>query len=458
MGEPSLLMRVKDNLVRDWMNHLAGFFRAVALVQTDVLMIQSYMLTSSSITAIRLKLKRDYTQFAYVCLFASLSGWSLFHLVRERFVWLDDREAAIWAVHFDMLTQPMFKKLMSAAELRTVPLEEEAEAVMSGAREESPSLMDYFKADGPKRYDGERVLTSGGKPTLTLLLDGRARIVRSLEDDSPASWARGKGERRKTKPVLIERGAGFCGELSFVKRQGWLAKEGGKERAEQVKARSDVTFLPGSRYIIWDSAKLEALLKKDSALRNALLANLGQTTSRKLQEMTKSVGQANERAHALQHKLVEELYKQEVLDVVRHTFVKAAAGRDGSRAIRRPNGAEVLLPALRQLQAERGVLDETQERVLRTHGLDLERAAERGDSLLALCDTQAGSSSHRHNEQYKELKRVLREDKAKNRVVRQSVTDSSAGVNRTMQDELRALKSIPLKALPGEGACDHDHH
>jgi hypothetical protein len=30
--------------------------------------------------------------------------------------------------------------------------------------------------------------------------------VRSLEDDSPASWARGKGERRKTKPVLIERG------------------------------------------------------------------------------------------------------------------------------------------------------------------------------------------------------------------------------------------------------------
>jgi hypothetical protein len=31
------------------------------------------------------------------------------------------------------------------------------------------------------------------------------------------------------------------------------------------------------------------------------------------QEMTKSVGQANERAHALQHKLVEELYKQEVL-------------------------------------------------------------------------------------------------------------------------------------------------
>jgi hypothetical protein len=109
--------------------------------------------------------------------------------VRERFVWLDDREAAIWAVHFDMLTQPMFKKLMSAAELRTVPLEEEAEAVMSGAREESPSLMDYFKADGPKRYDGERVLTSGGKPTLTLLLDGRARIVRALEDTHPASWA-----------------------------------------------------------------------------------------------------------------------------------------------------------------------------------------------------------------------------------------------------------------------------
>jgi hypothetical protein len=73
--------------------------------------------------------------------------------------------------------------------------------------------------------------------------------------------------------------------VSFIKRIGYS-----DDRAEQVKARSDVTFLPGSRYIIWDMPKLEALLKKDTALRNALLANLGQTTSHKMNEITWSVG------------------------------------------------------------------------------------------------------------------------------------------------------------------------
>ena len=52
---------VRQNLRRDWLNHVAGGFRALALVQTDVLLLQGFMLISSSFTSYRLYIKRDLT-------------------------------------------------------------------------------------------------------------------------------------------------------------------------------------------------------------------------------------------------------------------------------------------------------------------------------------------------------------------------------------------------------------
>ena len=43
--------------------------------------------------------------------------------------------------------------------------------------------------------------------------------------------------------------------------------------------------MPGSRYVVWDTAQLEAVLQKDPALRNALLAHLAAATAKKLFEV-----------------------------------------------------------------------------------------------------------------------------------------------------------------------------
>ena len=46
--------------------------------------------------------------------------------------------------------------------------------------------------------------------------------------------------------------------------------------------------MPGSRYVVWDTAQLEAVLQKDPALRNALLAHLAAATAKKLFEVVES--------------------------------------------------------------------------------------------------------------------------------------------------------------------------
>ena len=112
---------VRQNLRRDWLNHVAGGFRALALVQTDVLLLQGFMLISSSFTSYRLYIKRDLTQFAYVVLFASLSGIGVARLCSERMVRLDERETAIWKEHCDLLQKAEVKKLLSCADEKTVP-------------------------------------------------------------------------------------------------------------------------------------------------------------------------------------------------------------------------------------------------------------------------------------------------------------------------------------------------
>ena len=42
----SVKASLKESLVKDWLNHAAGFFRALALVQADVLFLQGLMLVS----------------------------------------------------------------------------------------------------------------------------------------------------------------------------------------------------------------------------------------------------------------------------------------------------------------------------------------------------------------------------------------------------------------------------
>lgn len=398
---------LQQSIRRDWLNHAAGFFRALALVQADVLFLQGFMLVSSNLTIYRLARRKETTATAYAVLFAGLSFIATFTLLRERLVWLDEHEEVIWAEHFDMLTKPMFKKLMRCAKIRTVPDNHEAVP--------GPALSDYFSRKYP--FKGERVLTIGGQPALSLLLEGKARVVRNL--------ARGDHDYRvdkngaikfplkpiSVKPVLIERGPGFSGEISFTERQ---AHNG--ERAETIKARADVTYLPGSRYVIWETKELEEMLTDDPALRNALLACLGRTTARKLFDVTWSLGKANHHAQQLKHKLYEEFYKQEVLDMTRHTLVETVNSDAGAQcACRCPNGAEILLPRLKQLQLDRGISDDVHERALREHGFDPRAAA--GASLLELCDTDVGLSSIRHTEKHTEFKRMLKANKSRNRVV-----------------------------------------
>ena len=400
--------RVLQNLWADRLNHAAGFFRALALVQSDVLHLQSLMLVSSNITFYRLWQKQDFTQAGYVCVFAALSAFATFRLVCERFVWLDEDEERIRATHFGTLTQPQFKKLLSCAVVHAVD-EDDASS--------SPALSDYFGAKYPAR--GRRVLSIGSEPTLHLLLEGKARIVRNLAKDDD-DYRRNKAGQIKQplkpssiKPVLIERGPGFCGEASFIQRQACSDADA----ARKVRARADVTFDVGSRYAVWDTRKLEALLKADAALRNALLACLTQATAKKLYEVTWSVGKANEHAHQLKHMLYDEYYKQEVLDVIRHALVETVA-TGGEQAAREPSGVEILRPRLARLQTERGVDDETHGRALQEIGLDLPRGLADGASLLMLCDTDVGLASQRHTDRHQELKSMLKREKARNRVVR----------------------------------------
>ena len=417
--------KIRQNIVRDWLNHAAGFFRALALVQTDVLLLQGFMLASSKLTVYRLARRKETTATAYALLFTGLSAFATFNLVRERLVWLDGEEEIIWSTHFDMLTKPMFKKLMRCAEIRTVPQENDLTS-----EPDTPALSDYFSNKYP--FKGQRVLTIGGVPTLSLLLDGKARIVRNLARNNEDYRVDKRGDvklplkPRSIKPVLVEQGPGFNGEVSLSERLGY-----NDEKKEKVKARADVTLLPGSRYIVWNTLKLEELLKDDHALRNALLACLGQTISKKLYDVTWSLGKSNEHAQRLKHMLYEEFYKQEVLDTMRHTLVETIV-KDGEHAAREPNGVGILLPRLTQLQAERGISDKVQERALIEQGIDLKKAKTTGESLLELCDTDVGLSSTRHTEKHTAFKHILKENKSRNRVVRlSSFSDPHAGMYLT---------------------------
>ncbi len=222
--------------------------------------------------------------------------------------------------------------------------------------------------------------------------------------------------------MLVERGPGFYGETSFIERQA----DGG-ERAAKVRAHADVTYLPGSRYVLWDTTKLEAVLFKDPALRNALLAQLGSATAKKLFEMTWAVGTANEQGCKLKHRLYDEFYVQEVHDVLWQTFLRVMAAEGGDSLARQPIGVALVLPWLKELQEMRGISDKKLELALREHGIDLQAASERGDSLLALCETVAHAKFEKQGEKHKQLKQALKADKARSRVVGMGTSTKGIG-------------------------------
>ena len=181
--------------------------------------------------------------------------------------------------------------------------------------------------------------------------------------------------------------------------------------------QADVTFMPGSRYVVWDTAQLEAVLQKDPALRNALLAHLAAATAKKLFEVTWAVGRANEQGAKLKHMLYDEIYTQEVLDVLWQALAETIAANDAAAA-HQPNAAMLVRSRLNTLQAEHGLSDKKVERALRQHGIDLDACLERGDSLLALCETVAHTKARKQGEKMRDLKQARKEDKARNRVVR----------------------------------------
>ena len=60
---------------------------------------------------------------------------------------------------------------------------------------------------------------------------------------------------------------------------------------------------------------------------------------------------------------------------------------------------------------------------MRQHGIDLSACLERGDSLLALCETVAHTKAEMRGEKMRELKQARKDDKARNRVVRMETSE-----------------------------------
>eukprot|EP00322_Chrysochromulina_rotalis_P014067 CAMPEP_0115842786 /NCGR_PEP_ID=MMETSP0287-20121206/7977_1 /TAXON_ID=412157 /ORGANISM="Chrysochromulina rotalis, Strain UIO044" /LENGTH=427 /DNA_ID=CAMNT_0003296461 /DNA_START=136 /DNA_END=1419 /DNA_ORIENTATION=- len=344
---------------KDWLNHVAGFFRALALLQTDVLLLQGFMLVSSKFTIFRLARSKDWTQTAYVTLFASLSFFGMARLLADRFVQLDDAETSIWKQHCDLLTLSEMSYLLSCARGRTVPINEE------------PRL----------------VLASGSKPKLLLLLDGKMEIhtTGSAATEHPL--------------VVIERGPGFTGEVSFV--SSLVDANGG-----ETTVRADVIFSPGSHYLEFEMGELEAMMRKQPSLRNAIIALLSRSLSNKLYATTKSLGRANKKMMVVHTKLIESQYKSELLDLMLDTLA-TTVDATGEQAALAPDGLRVLQPKLEHLQHSRGISTDLQHRILMETGLDLEQAKWEQQSLVDLCKTKIGHDSARHTQQSEEVGRLV---------------------------------------------------
>lgn len=368
-----LLKSASENVRRDWLNHVAGAFRAAALVQTDVLLLQSLMLTSSGFTIYRLGKDGQRTAVAYAVLFASLSAWATYKLASDRLVWLSDEETKIYDRYFGdgagakNLTRPMFKKLLSCA---TFHVCEEAE---------------------------ERVLTRGEGPRLLLLLEGEATIRAPSDTASTSLLADGVHHLRRSQSVhqlSIVRGPGLYGEVSFVRS---LAMDDSRS----VTARADVTLSRGSKYIAWEGRELKTLLRSDKSLSNAVVATLSLNIAKKLTDSTTSVGKTTKSLQQAKLQLDLADYKRDAVNVALHALVDSIdpslAHRSPEEALTHmhapeptaPGSGALLFAHLDDLRAKHKVSAAEHERVLRDLALirddDERRLGPRAPSLLQLC-------------------------------------------------------------------------
>ena len=237
-----------------------------------------------------------------------------------RFVWLTEEEEAIYAAHFNddedagkNMTKPLFKKLMSIAR-----------------RAECDADFTVL----------ERGKTSG----LALLVDGTATISSSTWSTSMLGNTEEAMQYRLRSfpttahaPVEIVRGRGFYGEVSFVH---------GLTSGRNDAARADVSFSAGSRYIFWDGEELRALLKKNPALSNALIACVSMTISRKLYDTTTSVDSTSRDLQNARTELNEEVYRRDAISVALHALVE-------QKDCEEPGSGAKLFAYLEDLRAKR---------------------------------------------------------------------------------------------------------
>ena len=172
--------------------------------------------------------------------------------------------------------------------------------------------------------------------------------------------------------------------------------------------RADVIVMPGSRYLEFDMGRLEAMMRKQLTLRNAIVAQLSRSVSGKLYATTASVAKANERVMDLHGKLIESQYKTEVLDVTLDTL--ASAAREGAEhAALAPDGLRVLQPKLERLQRRRGVSTDVHQRVLQGARARLCEGQVGRHSLVELVEaTTTGSASERHSKRHEHIHREQR--------------------------------------------------
>ena len=386
---------LKRKLSRDRLNHLEATFRSLALVQTDVLVLQSLLTAASTALTVRTSQAPVKTASYYAAFFALLSGMATFKLASERFVWLSEAEETIYKAHFGEqsgpgVTRPMFKKLLRCATITTCKSE-------------------------------KRIITRGEPAPLVLLLEGSATIAASFKSSWGVVGQEANLRRRQDVEPQIEilRGRGFYGEVSFVHSMTSLSlgEQSDHERVDPIEVhsvsaatledphlpRADVTMSAGSRIIIWDGDKLREMLRKDRSLANALMSNLAVTISNKLYDSTSSIDKATTKLQHSRSKRDEAEYAHAALGITLHTLLGTLeetielvrqAGKAGkmTEALTAPGTGHKLHFSLEVLRRKNATVSDEHERVLKD--LNLLRPDEpvygpEAPSLLELCQRVA---------------------------------------------------------------------
>ena len=215
-------------------SHSSNIVRGIGLVMPDMLILQSCMFFASTSNAAfnLLQPKPLYTPAIYGLLFALVSATIVAKILKERFVWLDPEEEAIFNEHFqEFMPMPKFKKLID-----------------HGTKH--PTWSEDALASST-------VIAPGKPPNLVLLVAGKANV--NAHDAAQANV------------TTIERGPGILGEKGFLRGKA---------------GNADVVMAPGSKYVVWEEAHLRNLLAEDAQLKRAIDNMIGHALSGKLSQTT----------------------------------------------------------------------------------------------------------------------------------------------------------------------------